>query len=268
MESIRWEFYPSVAENQYARSWLEIQSKLGLASNTIRAYGRGANDYLVFCQRSGCPFLEATQADIVAYVDDMTHRPNPKGDHIRYLHSGTGLANATMQQRLTVVRLLYDYLIDERLRSDERNPVGKGKYTPGRAFAGKRERGLLRHYERLPWIPGSDEWEAILDATNVNACVILRRDNFDHPFVLCFLPITNLQSSLSRLFCHTADQCGPHPTVGRLHLDTLWWTAGAETSEREIYLRACHARSSRLPSLPQASRSYDPPPPLPQLAHS
>ena len=49
--------------------------------------------------------------------------------------------------------------------TDERNPVGKGKYTPGRAFAGKRERGLLRHYERLPWIPGSDEWEAILDAT-------------------------------------------------------------------------------------------------------
>ncbi len=23
----------------------------------------------------------------------------------------------------------------------------------------------------------------------VNACVILRRDNFDHPFVLCFLPV-------------------------------------------------------------------------------
>src|SRR6266487_2645298 len=60
----------------------------------------------------------------------------------------------------------------------------------------------------------------------------------------------------------------PHPAAGRLHLDALWWTAGAETSEREIYLRACCVRSSRLPSLPQASRSYDPPPPLPQLAHS
>ncbi len=165
MEIIRWEFYPSVAENQHARNWLEIQAKLGLASNTIRAYGRGANDYLTFCSRASHPFIEATKADIVAYIDDMTHRPNPKGDHIRYLHTGTGLANATMQQRLTVVRLLYDYLIDERIRSDERNPVGKGKYTPGRAFAGKRERGLLRNYERLPWIPGSDEWEAILDAT-------------------------------------------------------------------------------------------------------
>ena len=50
-----------------------------------------------------------------------------------------------------------------------------------------------------------------LKVLNVNACVILRRDNFDHPFVLCFLPVTNLQSSLSRLFCHTTDRCGPPP---------------------------------------------------------
>src|SRR6266851_363734 len=60
----------------------------------------------------------------------------------------------------------------------------------------------------------------------------------------------------------------PHSAAGRLHLDTLWWTAGAETSERGIYRRAFRARSSRLPSLPQASRSYDLPPPMPRLAHS
>ena len=36
----------------------------------------------------------------------------------------------------------------------------------------------------------------------VNACVILRRDNFDHPFVLYFLPVNNLQGSPSHLFCH------------------------------------------------------------------
>ncbi len=51
-----------------------------------------------------------------------------------------------------------------------------------------------------------------------------------------------------------------HPALRkvRLHLDTLWWTARAETSEREIYRRAYWIRSSRLPSLPQASRSYAP----------
>ncbi len=165
MDTIRWEFYPHVAENPHARTWLETQMLLGLAQSTIHAYGRGANDYLAFCQRTSRPFIEATKADIVAYIDDMTHQANPKGDKIRYLHSGVGLANSTMQQRLTVVRLLYDYLIDERVRFDQRNPVGKGKFTPGRAFAGRRERGILRHYERLPWLPGDDEWEAILDAT-------------------------------------------------------------------------------------------------------
>src|SRR5216684_5247585 len=52
-----------------------------------------------------------------------------------------------------------------------------------------------------------------------------------------------------------------HPAADRLHLDMLWWTAGAETSEREVHRRACRVRSSRLPSLPQASRSCDRPPP-------
>ncbi len=153
MDLLHWEYYPSVAQHPPARNWLEIQTMLGLAPNTIQVYGRGANDYLDFCQRTARPFIEATKADIVAYIDEMTHRPNPKGDNIRYLHSGVGLANSTMQQRLTIVRLLYDYLIDERIRLDQRNPVGKGKFTPGRAFAGKRERGILQHYEQLPWLP-------------------------------------------------------------------------------------------------------------------
>jgi hypothetical protein len=66
-----------------------------------------------------------------------------------------------------------------------------------------------------------------------------------------------------------SERVPPHPAAGHLHLDTLWSTALAETSERGIYHRACRARSSRLPSLPQASRSYGPPPPpVPRLAHS
>jgi integrase/recombinase XerD len=165
MYEIRWEYYPYVAANPYTRDWLETQAMLGLAQNTLQAYGRGANDYLAFCERTGRPLVAASKADIVAYIDEMTHRPNPKGENIRYLHRGTGLANNTMQQRLTIVRLLYDYLIDEHIRPEQRNPVGKGKFTPGRAFAGKRERGILPHYEQLPWLPGDDEWDLILEAT-------------------------------------------------------------------------------------------------------
>jgi integrase/recombinase XerD len=164
MGTIQWQHYPYVAENPHARAWLETQAMLCLADNTIKAYGRSTNDYLAFCQRASISFVEATRADIALYVDDMLQRPNSKGENIRYLHSGVGLANATLHQRLTVVRLLYDYLLDERVRQEQTNPVGKGKYTPGRAFAGKRERAMLPRYERLPWIPGDDQWNAILDA--------------------------------------------------------------------------------------------------------
>src|SRR6266699_3986275 len=71
MDTIRWEFYPHVAENPHARTWLETQRLLGLAQSTIDAYGRGANDYLAFCQRTTRLFLEATKADIVAFIDYM-----------------------------------------------------------------------------------------------------------------------------------------------------------------------------------------------------
>ncbi len=50
------------------------------------------------------------------------------------IDSGSGLANATIQQRLVPVRLFYDFLIEEGLR--ESNPVGRGRYTPGRRFGG------------------------------------------------------------------------------------------------------------------------------------
>src|SRR5690348_11022116 len=48
----------------------------------------------------------------------------------------------------------------------------------------------------------------------------------------------------------------PPAAAGGLHLDAQWSTAGAETSERQIHRRSYRTRSSRLASLPQASRLY------------
>jgi hypothetical protein len=50
---------------------------------------------------------------------------------------------------------------------------------------------------------------------SVNACVILRRDNFDHPFLLCFLLVNALQGSLLHLYCSAHDRCR-HPTLRRV----------------------------------------------------
>jgi site-specific recombinase XerD len=72
------------------------------------------------------------------------------------------LANATLQQRLTAIRLWYDYLVEEGIRLD--HPVGRGHYTPGKGFSGARERGLIRSYTKMPWIPSDEQWKAVLEA--------------------------------------------------------------------------------------------------------
>jgi hypothetical protein len=76
------------------------------------------------------------------------------------LESGAGLANSTLQERLTAIRLWFDYLVQEGVRPS--NPVGRGKYVQGGTQGA--ERGLLRRVSRLPWIPSDEEWLRLLAA--------------------------------------------------------------------------------------------------------
>ncbi|HUZ84013.1 MAG TPA: tyrosine-type recombinase/integrase [Gaiellales bacterium] len=158
-----WERYPWVQRTDVARDWLRLQCQLQLAAKTVEAYGRALDDYLAFCAATPTDPLHATRAHLAGYVADLTTRPVPRrranGDDPPLQH---GLANATIQLRLTAVRLFYDHVIEQGLRAD--NPVGRGRYTPGNAFAGKRARGLVPHYQRLPWIPGDEQWQALLGA--------------------------------------------------------------------------------------------------------
>ena len=68
-------------------------------------------------------------------------------------------------------------------------------------------RSLLEQWEqqaqKQPVVPG------------VNASVILRRDNFDHPFDLNFLLVDFLQGSHSHLSSYTQDLDIPTPPCGR-----------------------------------------------------
>ncbi len=158
-----WDSYPLLRESPQGRAWLTIQANLGLAPATVEAYGRALEDYFAFSARVGtCP-LSAKRDHIALYVHDLTSRPNRRGSKILTLDSGAGLANATMQQRLTAVRLFYDYLMEEGLRAS--NPVGRGRYTPGKGFGGHRDRGLLPRYTKLPWIPNEEQWAQVLEAT-------------------------------------------------------------------------------------------------------
>jgi len=157
MTDVEWPRYPTVAESPHARAWLAIQADLQLAPNTIAAYGRALEDYLAFARAQGVDVVDARREHTAAYVRDLTARPHPRGGG-----AGAGLANATVQLRLTAVRLFYDYLIEEGLRAT--NPVGRGRYTPGTGFGGARDRGLVPRYRTLPWIPSDEQWRALLVA--------------------------------------------------------------------------------------------------------
>ncbi|HBY95355.1 MAG TPA: integrase [Chloroflexi bacterium] len=159
MSDIEWEHYPLVAEQTRAKAWLQFQADRGLADNTVQAYGSALEDYLRFCARLKVEAEMATRDHLARYIRDLNERMVPSPQAPTALK--TGFSNATQRQRLTAVRLFYDYLVEEGQR--ETKPVGRGRYTPGKPTGG--QRGAIPTYHRLPWIPTDEEWRTLLEAT-------------------------------------------------------------------------------------------------------
>ena len=151
--------WPILGRHERAAEWLGVWSDLGRAPRTIDAYARGLAEYLAMCDRVGVDPITANKAHVAVYVRELTSRPSHRGANVISIDSGSGLANSTIQQRLVPVRLFYDYLMEEGLR--ESNPVGRGRYTPGRRRSGH-ERGLVPRMTKLPWIPSEQQWLDIL----------------------------------------------------------------------------------------------------------
>ena len=160
MTDVRWEFYPLVADEHTARTWLRIQANLQRSPKTIDAYGRCLNDYLSFCKQHQLHPETITREQFTLYIQYLATRPNPKGTKILTYPSRYGLSNSTMLQRITVVRLYHDYLVEQQIR--ETTPVRRGYYVPGTGFGGTRQRGEIPSYQTLPWIPSDSEWQNIL----------------------------------------------------------------------------------------------------------
>ena len=157
------ERWPVLAAEPAALAWLGIRSDLGLAPRTLDAYSRGLSEYLAFCAAVSTDPLTAGRDHVARYVRELTQRPprRARADAASSSVASPRLANATVQQRLTAVRLFYDHLVEEGVRDN--NPVGRGRYAPGARMGGNR-RGLVPHQVRLPWIPDEADWRAILDA--------------------------------------------------------------------------------------------------------
>jgi integrase len=94
----------------------------------------------------------ATRLDIAAYVRAQLS-PRSAAEDSQQPDTHDPLANATLQQRVTVIRLFYDYLVEEGFR--ERNPVRQSALGLG---------SLVPRYRKLPWIPNDEQWQAVLEA--------------------------------------------------------------------------------------------------------
>lgn len=152
------EKWPVIGRHDRAAEWLRIWTDLGRAPRTIDAYARGLTEYLLSCEREEVDPIQANRAHIAVFVRELTERPSRRGRNVVSIDSGSGLGNATIQQRIVPVRLFYDFLIEEGLR--ESNPVGRGRYTPRRG--GGHHRGLIPRLTKLPWIPNDQQWLDIL----------------------------------------------------------------------------------------------------------
>jgi integrase/recombinase XerD len=64
--------------------------------------------------------ITANRTQIAVYVRELTSRPHYRGANVVAIDSGSGLANATIQQRLVPVRRFYDFLMEEGSASPTR----------------------------------------------------------------------------------------------------------------------------------------------------
>lgn len=129
---------PFLITGSSAYQWIQFQEALLHAENTVNAYARGINDWLAFCHHNGFVAPSVGQNSVALYL--------------RSLHADHHLSASTIRQRLTIVRLYYDWLCEEG-RCDN-NPVRRGVWQQG----GKGRRGMVPVHHTLPWIPDEADW--------------------------------------------------------------------------------------------------------------
>lgn len=101
------ERWPVLAAEPTALAWLSIRSDLGLAPRTLDAYSLGLSEYLVFCAAASTDPLTAGRDHVARYVRELSQRPPRRPSADTSSAASPRLANATVQQRLTAVRLFY-----------------------------------------------------------------------------------------------------------------------------------------------------------------
>lgn len=155
-----WEHFPITATHRDAKRWIQSCVMLGLAANTVTAYARAIEGFLGFCRNRSVEVRGASREVIAQYVGDLRTQPRRERSNVVRIDSGVLLSNATLQQRLTAVRLFFDFLVEDGLISI--NPVSRGRYTLSKRFGGRAERSPIQRFHKLPWIPSEAQWASLL----------------------------------------------------------------------------------------------------------
>lgn len=226
MHVIQWPRYPFIAKNDHARRWLRSVADLGHARNTVEAYGRALEEYLSFVKGLGVAVAEARRDHVAGYVRSLLVRNKPDGKVVE-IDAPMGLSNASVQQRLTAVRLFYDFLMEEQ--QCNANPVGRGRYTPGHVFGGQRDRGLVPRVRKLPWIPSDDEWLTLVQSVRGGSSrdrfmVAIAYDAALRREELCLLATTDIDPAhrLLRVRAETTKNHKERIVPFSLHTGTLY----------------------------------------------
>ena len=154
-----WHALSNICNDTHARAWVSLQVDLLRAPNTVIAYARGLDHYLGFCRHAGIDVNSAGRVQIAGYVRELV-QPHSSAEGVTGV--AAGMANASIRHRLTVVRLFYDYLVEEGVRTT--NPVARGRRCAAFGGWGVGERGLIPVQRKLPSIPDEAEWRALLAA--------------------------------------------------------------------------------------------------------
>jgi site-specific recombinase XerD len=139
--------YHQLDSATHAKEWLIMREQFGLAPNSLDAYARALDSYFSFMESRKTVCEQSTRADVACWINELRSR---------------GLANATLVQRVTALRLFFEYLVEEGLRPS--NPVFRGGAIRCYGSAVFRTAGPVRRIHKLPWIPTDEEWKRALHA--------------------------------------------------------------------------------------------------------
>lgn len=258
MHVIQWSRCPLIARNDHARRWLQSVADLGHARNTVEAYGRALEEYLSFATGLGVEVPEARRDHAAAYVRSLLVR-NKLDTKVVEIDAPLGLSNASVQQRLTAIRLFYDFLMEEQQCSA--NPIGRGRYTPGRAFGVQRDRGLVPRVKKLPWIPSDIEWLDLVEWVRGGSArdrfmVALAYDAALRREELCVLETTDIDPAhrVLRIRAETTKNHKERIVPFSIHTGTLYQQCLADRREISsargpLFLSASNRNRAQPPSI-------------------